>query len=310
MPLSAKTQQFMTSLAANETLEAQGAFLSQSMKAGEVPQLHKIQDRTVPGPAGELPVRIYTPVESATPLPVVVFFHGGAFIVGDLDMYDRTVRLLSRETGYIFVSVQYRLAPTSKYPAAVEDSYAATAWVHANAATLNADPARFILMGDSSGGSLAATIALMARDRGTPSIDFQVLIYPTTAHPAAYDEFESWKTYNGYIITREGMEGAMSAYLPEPTSQFIDDPYVTFLKATNFKGLAPAFIITAECDPLRDEAESCAALLKTAGVPVVLSRYDGTIHGFLGLPFEAADVARKQIAHVLKSYFKTGKVSM
>lgn len=238
--------------------------------------------------------------------PWSFFFHGGAFFAGGIDSYDGTMRELAVKTGYIFISVGYRLAPEAKFPAGLEDCYAATSWVHANAATINADPSKIVLMGDSAGGNLATAVAFMSRDKNLP-IAFQVLLYPCVAHPLAYDSYESTKTKaTGYIPTRSEMQKAFDIYLPEPSSQFADNPLVMPLKATNFKGLAPALIMPAEYDLLCDEAEAYAALLNANGVSALLSRYS-TIHGFATFPLKEKETAHNEINDVLKNFFAAAK---
>jgi len=307
MPLSAEAQAFLASFPQRDTpiTPMELREILKTMVGPTFPDVLKVQDFTIPGTASDIPVRLYAPIKSSEALPVVVFFHGGAFIAGSIDSHDSMVQELAARIGYIFVSVNYRLAPEAKFPAGLEDCYAATAWVHANAASINADPSKIVLMGDSAGGNLVAATALMSRDKATPPIAFQVLIYPCIAHSSAYDSYESMKTNGeGYGLTRAAMENCLALYLAEPISQFADNPYVTPIKATNLKGLAPAFVLTAEYDVLRDEGEAYAADLKANGVSVQMSRFDGVIHGAAAFPFKEREAFHSRIHDVLTNFFK------
>ena len=255
------------------------------------------EDREIPGPAGPIPVRVYTP-EGDPPFPVVVFFHGGGFVIGNRDSHDAVCRELTNAAEAVVVSVDYRLAPEHPFPAAPEDCFAATQWVHAHAAELGGDPARLAVAGDSAGGNLAAVVCLMARDAGGPSICAQVLVYPATelsmSHPSIEENGE------GYLLTAEDMSWFMGHYQPD-----VDDPRASPLKAESHAGLPPALVITGEYDPLRDEGEAYADKLRAAGVPVVLSRYDGQIHGFFQLRsvIDAAGKAMDECARQLQEAF-------
>jgi acetyl esterase len=243
-------------------------------------EVGKIEDRTIPGPDGnEVPVRVYWPVDTAPSLPAVVFFHGGGWVIGGIESHDATVRSLVDQTGFVFVSVDYRLAPEHRYPAAADDCYAATAWVAANAASLGIDPARIAVAGDSAGGNLAAVVALMARDRGGPALAFQLLVYPctdtATGSYASYDE-----NAKGYFLTTESMHWFYDHYCGDADRSH---PYLAPMNADDLSGLPPALVITAEFDPLRDEGEAYAARLREFGVAAESVRYDGQIHGFFSM---------------------------
>ena len=254
------------------------------------PPVAKVVDRSIPGPAGAIPVRVYTP-EGERPFPVLVYFHGGGFVLCDLDTHDRTCRSLANAAGAVVVSVDYRLAPEHRFPAAPEDCYAATQWVARSGTELGADPARIAVGGDSAGGNLAAAVALMARDRGGPALRFQLLIYPVTDFDfgtASYRE-----NAEGYFLTTDMMKWFWSQYLADPAAGA--HAYASPLRASELAGVPSALCITAEYDPLRDEGEAYARRLREAGVAAALSRYDGMFHGFFGMDAQL-DAAKRAIA--------------
>ena len=262
-------------------------------------EMAKVEDRTIPGPDGvDLTVRIYWPTISAEPRPVVVFFHGGGWVIGSIDSHEATVRSLAEQTGAIFVSVEYRLAPESRFPAAPEDCYAATAWVAANAASIGGDPTRIAVAGDSAGGNLAAVVALMAKERGGPDLAFQLLIYPCTDMDP-----ERWpsatENAKGYFLTADSMVWFYGHYIDD---EHRFNPYAAPIQAADLSGLPPALVITAEFDPLRDEGEAYAARLREFGVPAEAVRYDGMIHGFfsMSLMIDRAKDAQAQAAAALR----------
>jgi acetyl esterase len=236
----------------------------------------RVVNRTIPGPAGELPIRIYTPSGSG-PFPILVFFHGGGWVICDLDTHDPICRSLTNGAGCAVVSVDYRLAPEHKFPAAPEDCYAATQWAAAHAAEIDGDAARLAVGGDSAGGNLAAVVAQMARDRGGPPLVFQLLIYPATDLSKAAPSVE--ENGEGYFLTRDDMHWFGNHYIrgDEDKLNPLASPYL----AEDLRGLPPALIITGEFDPLRDEGERYGQRLQESGVPTTFSRYDGMIHGFL-----------------------------
>jgi len=256
--------------------------LRNMMQTGELPveDVARTEDRVIPGADGtELPIRIYWPSTSDEPLPVVVFFHGGGWVIGGIDSHDGQVREMVNRTGMVYVSVDYRLAPEARFPAAAEDCYAATQWVAANAADIGADAARLGVAGDSAGGNLAAVVALMARDRGGPAIAHQLLIYPCCDMDS-----NAWpsQTENGtgYFLTKESMDWFYGQYADVADR---DNPYASPIRADDLSGLPPACVITAEFDPLRDEGEAYGARLQEAGVDCEVHRYDGMFHGFFGM---------------------------
>jgi acetyl esterase len=283
MPLNPQAKAFLDQAAAAgapplNTLPLAEA--RQALKSLFVPEqkevVAKIEDRKIPGPGGyQIPIRIYAPA-STTPLPLLVYFHGGGWVLGDIDSHDATSRELANKAGCIVVSVDYRLAPEHKFPAAPEDCYAATKWVALNAASFGGNPAKIAVGGDSAGGNLAAAVAQMAADRGAPGLVYQLLIYPVTNY--AFDTPSYRDNKEGYLLTQDMMQWFWKQYLP--TDEDGKNPYASPLQARELRRVAPAFVITAEFDPLRDEGEAYAARLKDAGVPVETKRYDGAIHGF------------------------------
>jgi acetyl esterase/lipase len=250
----------------------------------------KVEDRTIPGPGGEIPVRIYAP-EGSSPMPVLVFFHGGGWVIGNIESHDALCRTLTNAAGCVTVSVDYRLAPEAKFPAAAEDCYAATLWVAENAAAMGWDPKRIAVGGDSAGGNLAAVVPLMARDRGRPSIAFQLLMYPVTDGSLATGSMR--ELAEGYFLTHAAMVWFWNHYARDESDYH--HPYAAPINAADVRGLPPALVITAEFDPLRDEGEAYASRMLAAGVPVTCSRYDGTIHGFVSMAANL-DLGKKAIA--------------
>ena len=263
----------------------------------------RTEDRTLHPDQGDLPVRIYWP-DGAAPHPVTVFFHGGGFTLCGLDSHDRFCRILASGAGTIVVSVDYRLAPEHPFPAAVEDARAAVAWAHANAASLGGDPERLAVAGDSAGGNLAAVACLAARDGAGPPIAFQALVYPVTD---AGQDTPSYREHGeGKFLTAAHMRWYWEQYLDDPSDA--DHPYASPLRAPDLSGLPPAFVLTAECDPLRDEGEAYAARLAEAGVPVEVHRIEGAFHGIFGLDhvLPAAVEARRLTTGALRAALGTG----
>jgi acetyl esterase len=249
-------------------------------RADGVDEVARVEDLEIPGPAGAIPARVYVPAVDGTP-PVVVYYHGGGWVLGGIDSHDGTCRALANASGAAVVSVDYRLAPEHPFPAAVEDAWAALEWVAANAAVLGGDPSRLAVAGDSAGGNLAAVVAIQARDIGAPALRGQLLVYPVTDATMSHPSIE--ENASGYFLTKADMERFFGHYAPERP----DDWRLSPLAAADLSGLAPALVLTAEYDPLRDEGEAYARRLDDAGVPVELIRKDGLIHGFFGM---AADV--------------------
>jgi acetyl esterase len=257
-------------------LEARGMALPPELAGPEQP-VHRVIDRTVPGPAGRIPVRIYTPT-SAARLPGLIYFRGGGFVLGTLDSSDRACRDLAHLGGRVVVSVDYRLAPEHPFPAAVDDAVAATKYVIENASEFEIDPNQVAVGGESAGGNLAAVTALKCRHGVTPPLAFQLLIYPLVDFA---DDSPSMRDFaNGHFITSDLLAYFERHYLKP--GQDRRHPDASPLMA-DLRGLPPAFVMTAECDPLRDQGEAYARKLEQAGVPVTLKRYEGMIHPFFSL---------------------------
>ena len=243
-----------------------------AMQAG-APEPARVEDRTVPGPAGDIPIRVYA--SAGDNLPVVMYFHGGGWVLGDIDSHDGTCKQLLAELGdAVVVSVHYRLAPEDKYPAAAEDCYAAAAWVAENGAEIGADGSRMAVCGDSAGGNLSAVVSQMARDRGGPAIAAQVLHVPVTDHNYSYPSYS--ENAEGMLLTRASMVWFWDHYLPNAEAG--QEAYASPIKADSLSGLPPALVQTAEYDPLRDEGEAYGAALEAAGTEVSVHRYDGVVH--------------------------------
>ena len=261
----------------------------------------RVEDRTLPGPDGEIPVRIYAP-NSDSPLPVLVFFHGGGWVIGSIETHDTTCRQLAAGTGCLVVSVDYRLAPENTFPAAPDDCYAATAWVAEHAAEIGGDPARIAVGGDSAGGNLAAVISLMARDRGGPNLAHQLLIYPVTDY--AFETPSYSENAEGYMLTLPMMKWFWNHYLADPADGAGE--WASPLRAADLSGLPTATVLTAEFDPLRDEGEAYAKRLGEAGVKTQLTRYDGVFHGFFGMGamIDKASAAVEEASSALRDAFK------
>jgi acetyl esterase len=257
----------------------------------------EVADRTIPGPAGDLGVRVYTP-QGEPPFPIVVWFHGGGWVVGTLDVYDSLCRALAAAVPAVVVAVDYRLAPDHRFPAAVEDCYAATLWASRNAAMLGGAQQRLAVAGDSAGGNLAAVVALGARDRGGPAIGFQLLVYPII--DVAMDTASYRDKADGYYLTAAGMRWYWDHYLGGADGT---RPDASPLRAASVGGLPPALVVTAEHDVLRDEGEAYAARLRDAGVAVAVRRYPGMVHGFFRwrAVTAAADACLKEVAAALRA---------
>lgn len=261
----------------------------------------QVEDRPVPVPDGEVLVRVYSPGGEG-PHPALVFFHGGGFVLGSLDSHDDICRAFANATPCVVVSVQYRLAPEHRFPTGLEDAYAATAWVFDHAEQLSLDPARIAVGGDSAGGNLATVIAHLAHERGAFRPCAQLLLYPATdlaSESASVQEFGQ-----GYYLTSGQLRYYREHYVE--TEAELRNPLVSPYFRTDLRHLPPAHIITAECDPLRDEGEAYAHRLQEAGVPVTLKRYDGMIHGFLSMSafLEQARVAVADISATLRTAFR------
>jgi len=257
------------------------------------PEIGSVRNVVAETSPGAIPLRVYRPagVPATTPLPAYVYFHGGGWVIGDLETHEVLCRQLTAASGASVISVDYRMAPEHKFPAAVDDAWAATRWVVAHAGELGLDGSRLAVGGDSAGGNLAAVLALMARDAGAPAIKLQVLIYPVTdvmRETRSYDDFAE-----GYMLTRDSMRWFIAHYLKSKDDA--RDWRVSPLRAPSLAGLPPALIVTAGNDPLRDEGEMYGGRLRDAGVMVDYVCYGGMIHGFVGMG-KLIDTAQRAVS--------------
>ena len=254
------------------------------------PSVARTFDRTVPGPAGDLPVRVYRPYGTG-PFPTLVYFHGGGFVSGGLDTHDALCRHLTIESGAVVVSVDYRLAPEHPFPAAVEDAIAATEWA-ADEREFLAGDGRLVVAGDSAGGTLAAVVALDAADRADLGVDRQLLVYPGIG---IEEDQASVRDHGGLVLTREDLEWFRDCYYD--SELHLHNPYADPAEACDLAGVAPATVLTAGFDPLRDGGVAYAERLESAGVETRHVHYDDMIHGFLTMT-DAIDRATDAIADV------------
>ncbi len=315
------------------TLDAQTVALLRQMEEGGQPPLHQLSveaarealrqmsgmldipptpvarhiDRTIPGPAGEVPVRIYWPEAGDTPArpPILLLFHGGGFALGDLETHDSMARYYCAEGHVIVVNVDYRRSPEHKFPAAVEDCFAALVWASGHADELGGDAGRIAVTGDSAGGNLSAAVSLMARDRGGPAIAAQILAYPVVDMHVDAD-YASRKAFGGgdYFLSYDDMVWLTDMYLEAPDQA--DDTRASPILAADLSGLPPALILTAGHDPLVDEGKAYGERLKAAGVPVEQVCFEGTIHGFLSFA-GALDAGRQGLACIARHLAALGK---
>lgn len=276
-----------------------------TLKGKSIESVRRVVDQQISGPHGEIPIRIYLP-DSSEPLPILLYFHGGGWMVGSLESHDHICRAMANRAQAIVVSVDYRLAPEHPFPIGLEDCYTATKWVAQAAKTFQGDPSRIAIAGDSAGGNLAAAVTLLARDQKGPELIYQVLIYPVTDyHIPGTPSYEMFAT--GYLLSRKEMEQYWDNYLPSPKQA--QNPYACPLQAEDFRGLPPALVITAEYDPLRDEGEAYAYRLQEAGISTEVKRYRGMIHGFLRYMYLLDDgkKAVEYIGHTLRKVFAEKK---
>jgi acetyl esterase len=262
-----------------------------------------VTDLAIPTAHGAVGARTYQP-DGPGPWPVIVFLHGGGWAFGSIGTHDSTAREVCHRAGALVLSVDYRLSPEHPFPAGLDDCVAAYRWTLEHAAELGGDPSRMALLGDSAGGNLAAATALRLRDEGVPQPLLQVLVYPVTDAGCATPSMEA--NAEGYFLTRSAMGWLWSLYLADPAHA--DDGYAAPLRAADVSGLAPALVVTAEYDPLRDEGEAYGRRLEEAGVPVTVSRYDGAIHGFFSMLdiTPLAKQAHDEVAGALRAAFASG----
>jgi acetyl esterase len=264
----------------------------------------KVANLVCPGPGGDIPLRIYTPVApAAEALPALLFFHGGGFVIGNIDTHDGLCRIIANEAGVRVIAVDYRLAPEHKYPAAIDDAYAALTYVEANAAQLGVDANRLAVGGDSAGGAMTAVMTQMAKEKGGPKIAFQLLFFPVTQ---IGEETTSLKNYaEGFVLERAGLEWFYKNYVPAGADR--KDPGISPLYGS-VEGLPPAYLTVAEFDPLHDEGLEYGRKLKAAGVPCEIVDYPGLVHDFIYFQsvLPQAAVALKAAAQALKKALKAG----
>lgn len=264
-------------LAAMTPAQARAEILrSARVFAGSPPPVAVVEDRVLPGPAGPIAARLYVPFADGARRPLVVHYHGGGWVIGDLDTHDTACRHLAREADAAVLAIDYRRAPEHRFPAAVDDALAAFRWAAANADALGFDPARVAVAGDSAGGNLAAVIAQLATRDGGPRPAAQLLAYPVTDVSTKHASYRLFA--DGFLLTERDMDWFRGHYLPDDASA--RDPRASPLLAEDLRGLPPAVILTCGFDVLRDEGEAYARRLEDAGVPVVLRRYADLIHGF------------------------------
>ena len=282
--------------------DAEPATLREQMGQTNAPspiELASITDRTIPGPGGEIPVRIYRPSTEAG-LPVTVFFHGGGWVIGDLESHDHCCRTIASKAECVVVAVDYRLAPEAKFPAAIDDAWAATEWVATHGEELNVDTSRLAVAGDSAGGNLAAVVANISRDHEHVEVIQQALIYPVT--DGSCDRPSMTENAEGYFLTRDAMDWFHDHYTV--TIEDVNDPrYSPIL--SDLAGAPPAVVVTAGFDPLRDQGNAYAAKLVEAGVDVDHVEYEGMFHGFFSMDaaIDGASEAQDQVASALKDAF-------
>jgi acetyl esterase len=280
--------------------EARAADLAAILASGGEPELvHGIANLAIPGPAGELPLRLYQPA-AERPLPVLLYFFGGGWVLGSIDTADGVSRYLANSTGALVAVVGYRLAPEHPFPAAVDDCYAAVRWVAEHAEEIGADPARLAVGGDSAGGNLAAAVALRTRTDG-PALAGQLLVYPNTDQLA--DDESMRAADDPFLFNRHSVAWYRQHYLPDPRDAA--NPLASPLRAESLAGLPRTLVITAEYDPLRDQGEAYARRLAHDGVQVELSRYQGMAHGFFTMAgtVDASRAALAQVASALRAWF-------
>lgn len=267
------------------------------------PEVASVENVTVPGPDGEVPVRIYRP-DGDGPFPVLVWIHGGGMVVGTLETVDAACRRLCLGAESVVVSVDYRLAPEHPFPAALHDCFAATTWAAANAASIRGDASRLAVGGESAGGNLAAAVSLMARDRGGPSIVHQSIINPMLG--LDFDTESYLRNAEGYFLTRRTMIWYWEQYLSKPEDR--ENPYAVPLCAEDLSGLPPALLMAGEFDPLLTETEQYAERLQAAGVPATFSYYAGASHNFYSMPISVKLAVRAmgEIIDALRAAFGSG----
>ncbi len=303
MPLTRQAQAFIDALAQTNPpgwhemspQEAREIFAGFSDRFGHGPELARVEDQII---NDRIRVRLYSDSDSGSPVPAVMYFHGGGWVLGNLQTHDALCRRLAKHSGCLIVAVDYSLAPEHRFPHALDDCFRATSFVANQAERLGAIPGKLAVMGDSAGGNLAAAVCLQSRDEGGPSIDLQVLIYPVIKPDFESHSYQQFA--EGHGLTRTSMQWFWQQYLGDQTVSVLAAPST----ADSLAGLPACHVITAEYDVLRDEGEAFAAQLKRAGVPTTLRRYDGNLHGFIHFAgvFDDGLTACRDIALALRSH--------
>jgi acetyl esterase len=303
MPVDPQERRLLDALVASDLQLSPDLGVERMRQVMDLRTVRRVSDQVIPGPAGDIPIRVYAPPDARS-LPVLVYFHGGGWVIGSVQGSDLLCRLLSDWGGCVVVSVDYRLAPEHPFPAAPEDCYAATAWVVAHAARFGGAPTRVAVGGDSAGGNLAAAVTLMARDRGGPDLAFQALLYPVTDYDFDTPSYRANADgHGGGGLTRELMIWFWDQYVPDPADR--SHPYAAPLRAVDLRGLPAAWISTAEYDPLCDEGDAYARRLQEAGVAVQHKQHAGMAHGFYGhtAVVDASKDALRDLAWALRDGF-------
>lgn len=280
--------------------DAVKALLKAQGKSAAPEPVGKIENANIAGPGGSIPIRIYSP-NGDGPFPVIVYYHGGGWVIATIDTYDASPRALSNAAKAVVVAVEYRKGPEHKFPAAHEDAYIAYAWVLANADKINGDHRRIAVAGESAGGNLAAGVALMAKKMGKRMPVHQVLVYPVTGYDFNTPSYQ--ENANAKPLNKAMMPWFFEKYLKTPADA--ESPFISLVRAKDLEGLPPATIITAEIDPLRSDGRQYADRLKEAGVPVNYKNYEGVTHEFFGMTavLDEAKAAVKQAAGDLTKAF-------
>lgn len=299
MPVDADVSAFLEQLAAAEGPsmadvgpEAAREMYRAMQSMNPIADIASIEDHQ----AGDIPIRIYRNRHEVT--PAIVYFHGGGWVIGSLDTHDCICTQLVDATDITVIAVDYRLAPEHPFPASVDDCFRALCWIADHADSLNIDPGRLAVAGDSAGGNLSAVISVLARDRRGPSLKLQLLLYPVT--DSAMDTASYAENADGYLLTREGMTWFWDNYVGDNNSARTD-PRAAPARSADLSGLPSACIVTAGYDPLRDEGEAYGKALNAAGVETSVRRFDGTIHGFIGMPFDSSKKGMAYIAEQIAS---------
>lgn len=271
--------------------------IHQTVIPPDCPQPARTEDRSLAGNSGPFRIRIHTP-HGEPPFGACLYFHGGGWVLGNIETHDELVRRLVAESGCLFVNVEYSLAPEHKYPAAVEDGYLALRWLTEHAAELGVDPQRIAVGGDSAGGNIAAVLCQLARDRKGPPIACQALIYPIT--DCDFERTSYQQNGQGYFLSQREMKWFWKHYVQTPEQ--MSEAYASPLLAASHAGLPPAYVLTAEFDPLHDEGAAYAEALQRAGVPTTLREFPGMIHGFVKRwdTFDDAQTATRELGTYLR----------